>query len=135
MTNYEERLIIPITKSDMFLFTINGNEPICSGYERIVIGGRGPYIEFIENQLGLNMFHIPSCEEYRLRSDKVYYIEYRSIIDNVKMYYQKKPVDYADYIPERYYISPFDLYVKSNELLTDKKACITPLRKNYINKK
>lgn len=129
MTNYEERLIIPITKSDTFLFTINNNKSICNGYERIVIGERGPYIEFIENQLHLDMFHIPPCEEYRLRSDKVHYIEYRSIIDNVKMYYQKKRVDYADYIPGKYYISPFGLYIKSNELFTDKKVCITPLRK------
>ena len=40
----------------------------------------------------------------------MYYAEYRSNDDaDVKVYWQKKAVDYADYRVGLYYISPFDL--------------------------
>jgi hypothetical protein len=77
---------------------------VASGFNRIVHGGRGDYVEFDDDQI-YKTFTIPEVERYRIDSNLVYYIEYRTI-DNVKIYFQKKLVDYADYKIGKYYISP-----------------------------
>jgi hypothetical protein len=52
----------------------------------------------------------PQYSELRFNDPHVYYAEYRSHDkSDVKVYWQKKTVDYADYRVGRYYISPFDL--------------------------
>ena len=78
-----------------------------------MIGGRGPYIEFDESQVIDDNIKIPRDQKWRLHSDKAYYIEFRSIDEaNVKIYYQRKTVGYADYKVGLSYISPFDLYLE-----------------------
>lgn len=109
VTDYEKRLRLTINKNTITLYTFSGLE-ICTGYERIVIGFRGPYIEFTREQLFIGNFIIPEEEKWRITSENPYYIEYRTKdVSNVKMYFQKKTVDYADYKIGYYYISPFDL--------------------------
>jgi hypothetical protein len=85
-----------------------GGITISSGFNRIVHGGRGDYVEFDEDQIFKSELNIPEEEKYRLLSDLVYYIEYRTR-DDVKVYLQKKLVDYADYKLNKFYISPRDL--------------------------
>jgi hypothetical protein len=81
---------------------------IATGYDRLVIGKRGPYVEF-ENIITGNIY-IPKKELYRLNNPVVYYDEYRTNdISNVKIYLQKKNVRYADYKIGKWYISPYDL--------------------------
>lgn len=93
------------------LFTRTGL-PVSQGFERIVIGERGPYVEFSGSDLYPYNFHIPQHEKYRLNSDVVYYIEYRTTDEaNVKVYFQKKTVVYADYRVGFWYISPSDLFL------------------------
>ena len=80
------------------------------GYLRVVIGKRGPYVEFSRNQIIWENFLVPEHEKYRLTNAVVYYDEYRSKDPTfVKLYLQKRPVAYADYKVGLCYISPFDL--------------------------
>lgn len=112
------KLNIPINEG-MFSQAINinlfteFNEKVASGYRRIVIGERGPYVEL--ESLTAQLF-IPKSEEYRLKSDVVYYVHYRVASKAlVKVYYQKKSVGYADYQIGMYYISPLDLFTEDRK--------------------
>ena len=133
MTNYSERLKIPLAGDRETKFTTNSGLVVATGYNRIVIGKRGPYIEFNEEHMVKDSLVVPDKELYRLQGDYnklVYYIEYRTKEDNallssksnVKVYFQTKTVDYADYVVDKYYISPFDL-------LADGKVIIEKLRR------
>lgn len=123
MTEYEKRLLIPITCNDTEKFYTKGGLLVADGYKRIVIGKRGPYIEFTESQINRHAIFVPSQELWRLTSDIAFYIEYRTCdTQYVKIYYQKKVVNYADYLPDHYYVSPFDLRTDDLEML------ITPLK-------
>ena len=86
---------------------------VASGYRRVVIGGRGPYVEFHFTDIKWNEFYVPSDLQYRADSKVVYYEEWRSRDSAyVKLYLQKRKVAYADYQVGRMYISPFDLFTE-----------------------
>lgn len=124
MLDYEKRLRIPIIGDSNTLFYTKSNLLVAKGYDSIVIGGRGPYIEFNDTQIIIDNLFIPKEQEYRLTSNVVYYIEFRTIDEcYVKVYYQLKTVDYADYKLGKLYISPFNLKTdKLNEIISyDKK--------------
>lgn len=111
------------------LFTKNRLK-ISKGYKRIVIGGRGPYVEFTDGQLNFKAFHIPKDQLYRITDKRVYYIEFRSVDDCfVKLYYQLQTVAYADYKIGMFYISPYDLFLSTGECLATSKV------KDEINEK
>jgi hypothetical protein len=102
---------------DINLYSKSGLE-LSKGYKRIVIGGRGPYVEFTEDQLEFKSFHIPKDQLYRLTDKRVYYVEMRSIDDAfVKLYYQLQTVAYADYKIGMLYSSPYDLYLPNGECM------------------
>ena len=106
---YRERLILPeFPKEEIKFSTKNGLE-VANYYERVVIGDRGPYIEFSKSMMIRGSMYVPKEQKWRIYSDKCYYIELRTNIDFVKIYLQKKEVDYADYKIRCLYISPFDL--------------------------
>jgi hypothetical protein len=95
------------------VYTLSGIK-IASRYTRIVIGGRGPYMEFLDTDIEKEKLYIPEPEKYRLSSSAVFFDEYRTLSqDNVKVYFQKKLVDYADYLIGFWYISPFLLKTES----------------------
>lgn len=103
-------LQIPENGSTIDLYT-KSMTLISNGYERVVIGGRGPYVEFTDKQIELNAFIIPKNQLYRLTDLRIYYVEFRSNdVSNVKLYYQLKTVAYADYKIGYFYIDPNDLY-------------------------
>jgi len=80
---------------------------IATGYQRIVVGGRGAYIELSAEQINHAAFQIPANAEWRLTNPNAYYTEYRS--DDaacVKLYHQRRLVDYADYRIGMYYLAP-----------------------------
>lgn len=109
-TDYKKRLQIPLTGDTGTIFYTKSGTKVATGYERVVIGQRGPYIEFTTAQIHLDNFHIPESALYRLIDRRVYYVEYRSADDcNVKLYQQRRLVEYADYRIGYCYISPFDL--------------------------
>ena len=112
---YENRLAIPITGlSEILFYTKNSKNSLAVGYSRIVICDRGPYIEFERFNINFETVSIPKDKEWKLTKkyiDVVDYIEYRTQVDNVKIYDQKKTVDYADYEIGKFYIDPCDLYL------------------------
>ena len=107
------RLIIPYKTGDSELkFYTSTGLLICRGYLRIVIGGRGPYVEFNESVIIDESIKIPRDQEWRIDNNRVFYIEFRTIDkSNVKIYFQKKEVYYASYKVGLCYISPFDLFL------------------------
>jgi len=78
---------------------------ITKGFERIVYGDRGAYYEITEDQIIKNRIFIPDNTKWRITHKEAYYIEYRTIVDDIKVYYQLRTVDYADYKVGFYYIS------------------------------
>ena len=96
--------------------SINGGGPLysksgtllCYSYKRIVIGDYGAFIEF--NEPNYSRYIIAPGQEYRVKDpqykDNVKYI-WLTLNDysNIKIYYQKKPVVYADYKPGMLYVS------------------------------
>lgn len=100
--------------NDKCLYTINGSL-ICNTFDRIVIGDYGAYIEFSSEQANKDLFIIAPGQEYRLepRYNNVKYI-WLTINDDsqVKIYYQKNRVTYADYQPKKYYVSVYEVYPK-----------------------
>jgi len=107
------------------LYTKGFGLQVSNGYKRIVMGGRGPYVEFTEDQIIFKSFHIPKNQLYRLTDKRVYYVEMRSTDDNnVKMYFQLQTVAYADYKIGMFYISPYDLYYSTGVCLATSKVKI-----------
>lgn len=109
---YQKRLmpfdIYNRTKVD--LYTSTGLRLI-RGYERIVIGKRGPYVECNSSQIEMNIIEVLENQRWRFYSNRAFYLEYRTTDDAcVKLYKQLKEVDYADYQIGYWYISPFDLW-------------------------
>lgn len=126
MKSWKQRLLIPVEpllipddhseefsmlRQEKELFAKSGL-PLACGYRRVVIGGRGPYVEFHFTDIMWGNFYVPDDQKYRLNDKRVYYDEWRSIgRDNVKLYFQKRTVKYADYRIGMMYISPFDLFI------------------------
>lgn len=95
------------------LYTINGSL-ICSSFDRIVIGDYGAYIEFSSEQANKDLFIIAPGQEYRIDDLRYANVKYAWLTINdgsqVKIYYQKNTVSYADYKPQKYYISVYEVY-------------------------
>lgn len=115
-TDYRLRLklasnLIDDGHESMLLLTLGGLA-VSVGFTRVVIGGRGPYMEFNREQI----------IEASLRWERAgaFYTEYRTIdVCNVKVYHQIATVDYADYRPDMWYISPFELTREDGTTLID----------------
>jgi len=111
--SFAKRLRIPLDGRDKLALFSKSGTLLSKGYTRVVIGERGPYVEFNESQILISNFEIPEEEKYRLTNGVSFYVEYRSKDkDYVKLYFQKRKVAYADYRIGLYYISPFDLYMQ-----------------------
>jgi hypothetical protein len=108
---YRQRLILPEEppEDEVIFYTKSGFE-VARWYERVVIGARGPYIEFCGEMLTKDGIHIPKEQEWRIKNGLCYYVEWRTNDEcYVKIYNQKRIVDYADYQVGMWYVSPFDL--------------------------
>ena len=98
----------------LFVITTKSGLPIATSFLRVVHGGRGTYIEFCKEQLVWENLVVPEDQEWRRRdsqwTSRVFYIEWRSTDScNVKVYEQKRTVEYADYRVGLFYIAPEDL--------------------------
>lgn len=96
------------------LYTLSGT-PICNGYDRIVVGDYGAFIEFSQSDFS-DSFIIQPGQEYRIDDERysknVKYI-WLTINDgsDIKIYFQKKGVAYADYRPGKYYVSVHEVTI------------------------
>ena len=90
------------------LYTTEGSL-LCNGYNRIVVGDYGAFIEFDGPAYDANVV-VQAGQEYRIDDPKYknnvkyhwYTIEDGS---NIKLYYQKRTVSYASYRPKKWYVS------------------------------
>jgi len=73
---------------------------VASGHNRIVIGDRGPYVEFLPDQIDLESFFVPP-------QSHIYFTELCSKCEHkIFLYHQQKTVKYADYKIGMFYIGP-----------------------------
>ncbi len=107
--------------SSTIFTSTKSNEIIAVGYKRLVVGKRGSYVEFRKVDIHRDSLYIPSKEKYRFFNDSVYYCEYRSKKDNVKVYLQKRLVKYADYKIGFYYVSVNEILANGKEIYVGEK--------------
>ena len=106
---------LPVEGGNISIYTSNGCL-IASRYDRIVIGDYGAFIEFGRDQADCQFIIAPG-QEYRINdkrySKNVKYI-WMTVNDgsNIKVYFQKKRVTYADYLPGKYYVSVHEVFEK-----------------------
>ena len=92
--------------SNTALYTMSGTK-LCDSYDRVVVGDYGAFVEFSEPS---SEFVIQKGQEYRVYderySTKVKYV-WLTAKDNsgIKIYRQNRTVTYADYKPNKYYVS------------------------------
>lgn len=109
-TDYRTRLSVPLAGDDTTRFRTRSGALLATGYSRVVIGARGPYVEFDARHLDVALLE-------EANAPHTYYVELRSTVDNVKVYAQLLPVGYADYVPGMFYVSPFELFDDSGRPL------------------
>jgi hypothetical protein len=113
-------LNFPAEGSPTMEFYLEDGTLFAIGYKRVVIGDRGPYVEFDTPNLKAK-FGVPPDQVWRLENphwrDKVYYIEHRTHNCFVMIYEQRRTVKYADYKVYKFYASPWDLYTKDGVCL------------------
>jgi len=115
MKPWRKRLNISVdTGNDKLIFLSKSGLHLATGYTRVVIGKRGPYVEFQHKQIQWGYFEVPDGQEYRWHDSTAFYVEFRSkCASNVMLYYQKRTVSYADYKVGMFYMSPADLVMQS----------------------
>jgi len=77
------------------------------GYERVVHGGRGDYVELTKEHIILPLkSHFKQSIPIELTNEQFYYYWLEPIGRTEKIYWQCNLVNYADYKRNFYYISP-----------------------------
>ena len=106
-------------EQDRALFSACGTQ-ICTGYERVVIGDYGAFVEINPKQIMKQFFCCKQGQEYRYNDPR--YAEHVKYLwlttkdkSDCKIYYQKKTVDYADYKIGMYYISPYEVWTTKQD--------------------
>lgn len=100
------------------LYTLSGS-PICDGYDRIVVGDYGAFIEFSRSVFS-DSFIVQPGQEYRIDDERYSKnVKYIWLTTNdgsdIKIYFQKKGVTYADYKPGRYYVSVHEVTIGGDQ--------------------
>lgn len=84
-----------------------GGVHLCDGYNRIVFGDYGPYLEFSRRHLRAKLY----CKFGSKPTRPVKYIWlYPEGDQDCKVYFQQQPVDYADYKVGMLYVSPYEVH-------------------------
>lgn len=108
---------IPLEGHPGACFKTRSGMVLAYGYSRVVVGERGPYIEFSKEDLLEGGFKIPDECLWRQTYPKAFYIEHRTVDSAfVMIYEQLKPVTYADYRVGMFYVSPSDVIMTLGEI-------------------
>ena len=99
------------------LFSSSGLK-LCEGYDRIVIGDYGAFVEIPPNNIVTENIRVQEGQEYRDFNPRYNHTKLSLLTpkddSGIRISYQKKSVDYGDFKPGFYYISPYDCsYSKS----------------------
>lgn len=97
---------------DIQLHDIKGNL-IANKWNRVVIGDYGAFVEINDEDIIKDNIECKPGEEYRIYDEKYKnHIKYQWYVVKgqtyPKLYYQQKGVTYADYQPNKWYISPYE---------------------------
>lgn len=101
------------------LYSLDGTL-VFVGYERIVIGDYGAFLECTPVQLVAQNVCCRPGQEYRINEPrfssnvKYHWLTAKDTSD-IKIYFQQKTVAYADYIPGMYYVSPYEVCKKEKQ--------------------
>lgn len=87
---------------------------IAEGWNKIVVGDYGAYMEFSPEHMNHAMIKNKWTGKPS-RPVKYIWMETKDA-EKTKIYFQQGPVLYADYIPGMYYISPMDIYLYGKRL-------------------
>ena len=85
-----------------------------TGYQRIVIGDYGAFVEIDPKQICKDVLKCKQGQEYRIHEErfakhvKYFWLTTKDQSD-CKIYYQKKAVAYADYKPGMFYVTPYEI--------------------------
>ena len=94
------------------LYTLEG-ELIANGFERMVVGDYGAYLEYDLSQVPNGVkYIIPDKQKYRLLPNykkRIKYIWYEMPMSKSKIYWQLRGVSYADYKAKKFYVSPYEV--------------------------
>lgn len=92
------------------IVTKEGHVPIALQSTRIVHGGRGSYMEIADDDIIKSNLMVPVYEQWRQDEywqSRIYYEWWVPRFGpQIKLYYQKKTVSYADYIVGYWYVDP-----------------------------
>jgi hypothetical protein len=78
-----------------------------SGYERVVHGGRGKYVELVKDEILVNLrSHFGTPVPETIKPEPFYYHWLEPVDRNEKIYWQIRTVRYADYKIGYFYVSP-----------------------------
>lgn len=106
---------IPLNGGNITLCTYK-NTILSHKYDRIVIGDYGAYFEIAREDILTENLIVPKKQEYRLEpkyKDTVKYFWFTANDDSdIKIYYQKRTVNYADYKVGYCYIDPKEVYIR-----------------------
>ena len=88
---------------------------IANGYTRIVIGDYGAFVEISPSQILMSRLHVKEGQTYRIEdpryAEHVKYLWYTANDrSDVKVYIQKRTVEYADYKPDMIYVSVYEVF-------------------------
>ena len=105
--------------TDMPLYSRQGTK-IADTYDRIVIGHYGAFIEIDPKDMEMDNVQCEKGQSYRINNphyaNRVKYQWFTTKDDtHCKLYFQQKGVVYADYKPDKWYISPYEV-MTSKEL-------------------
>lgn len=105
--------------TDMPLYSRQGTK-IADTYDRIVIGHYGAFIEIDPKDMDMDNIQCEKGQQYRINNpqyaNRVKYQWFTTKDDtHCKLYFQQKGVVYADYKPDKWYISPYEV-MTSKEL-------------------
>jgi hypothetical protein len=103
---YADCLLVPREKANLKLYNAN-KTLICNGYEGVVVGDYGAYIEFTKDQL--NPAIKQKWDGPPKRKVKYIWMETKDSI-NTRVYFQQDTVPYADYKVGMYYVDPREVY-------------------------
>jgi hypothetical protein len=103
---------------------------LATGYERVVHGGRGSYVEMTHEQINREALRSPSKRRQQIEQqfpDGIFYREWRTVPDGIKVYEQLRYVGYADYNPGMFYVAVEDV---SRWTTTEKHVTVARCRKH-----
>lgn len=103
------------TSGDTISLETKNGTVITNGYNRIVIGDYGAFVEFSRVQACMRCLEIKEGQVYRVENPR--YAEHVKYLwltaddgSDVKVYEQKRPVEYADYKPGMLYVSVYEVF-------------------------